>query len=131
MNQFWADFQQIRGSMYRFDTRVYLSQVEMPCESDLCLGALIGKNPGSAKPDHVTPGLSEISLDGDKCLPTISSIVLKSYQHADIDPPPRGYVQVLNLFYVCDPNLATAIQSIQGESGSTTCSTENYIYPWV
>ena len=130
MNKYWAHFVENEAVIYRLDTRVYLVPVENPGRSDKCLGAIIGKNPGSAVPGQGSSKLSEIALQGDKCLPTIRSVVLKAYEHAGIETPLRGYVQVLNLFYICDPNLTTAVQSFRKMSEPMVCSAENKKFPW-
>ena len=59
MNNFWARFEEIDGSIYRWDTRIYIKPVNDTQGSDICLGAIVGKNPGSAK-GKVNIGLQEI-----------------------------------------------------------------------
>ena len=46
---FYARFEIIENNLYRFDTRIYFNN-HSPGSDDECIGAIIGKNPGSAKP---------------------------------------------------------------------------------
>lgn len=43
MSFFWARFQQIQDHDFRFDTRVYLTDVNKISEDDICVGAVVGK----------------------------------------------------------------------------------------
>lgn len=128
---YWAKFARHRGDLFRLDTRVYLSPVARIHDSDNCLGAIVGKNPGSAKPLTHARGLQPISLDGDKCLPIAKSIVLKSYQQINCEPPPNSYIQVLNLFYLCEPKLPLAIRKLKAHKRARKCPSESQPFPWV
>ena len=44
--EYWAKFENIENNIHRFDTRVYLKQIQKPSNNDICLGAIVGKNPG-------------------------------------------------------------------------------------
>ena len=131
MSQFWAKFEDIDEDTFRFDTRIYLHNVEAPKEGDICIGAIVGKNPGSAKSSVNNSELQPINLDGDKLLPTVRNIVTKAYEQAQTPLPERGFVQVLNLFYLCNPDLEAAITSFEQSNGSKNCSSENGHFPWV
>lgn len=128
---YWAKFRKYEGDLFRFDTRVYLQPVKGIDETDHCLGAVVGKNPGSAKPLIGARGMRPISLDGDKCLPIIKSIILKSYRQINSAPPPNSYIQVLNLFYLCEPRLSEAIKKLKVHNRMRKCPSEKRTFPWV
>lgn len=132
MSYFWAKFQEVDGNVFRYDTRIYLSPIENPCNEDNCIGAVVGKNPGSAKANNPNNhSLQEIKLDGDKLLPTVRNIIDKSYIEAGKEIPDRGYIQMLNLFYLCNPNLGEAIHTIKVMQNTIFCSTEKQSFKWV
>lgn len=111
MTYFWAKFKMSGSNTFRFDTRIYLNEIEEPLKTDICIGAIVGKNPGSANPcDKTKSSLQEINLDGDKLLSSVRNIIRKSYQEAKSKLPNQGYIQVLNLFYLCNPDLEKAIE---------------------
>ena len=130
MSNFWARFEKINGRLFRYDTRIYLQPVNNIETSDICLCAVVGKNPGSAKGEP-SATLKEINLDGDKLLPTVRNIFLKAYQDADKELPERSYIQVLNLFYLCEADLNLAISQAENETTQETCQTENKLFPFV
>jgi len=112
---YWAQFENRNGAMFRFDTRIYLQPIEKPLSTDVCIGAFIGKNPGSAQPtDHNVSTLQRIQLGNDRFLPTIRNIMIKAYKAAGREIIPHSYIQVLNLFYLCDPLFSQARRRIQG-----------------
>lgn len=131
MNQYWAQFCETNTRSYRLDTRVYLQPIDKPKRTDDCVGAIIGKNPGSAQPSKACAGLTGMSLGYDQFLRAVRDIPTKAYTLAGVKLPERGYIQVLNLFYLCDPNLPTAIKSLQLDSDPIFCETENKGFPWV
>jgi hypothetical protein len=101
-----------------------------------CIGAIVAKNPGSANAaDPSCLALQRIRLDGDKLLPTVRCVVLKAYANVGKQPFPGDYIQVLNLFYLCEPNLRQAMKtldSIRHAGGDTaSCQTETGAFPWV
>lgn len=131
MPNYWAKFENINKDIFRFDTRIYLNSIDKPTDDDICIGAIVGKNPGSAKPRDVGKGILPINLDNDKLLPTVRSIVCKSYKSAGVQLPKRGYIQVLNLFYLCNPDLRQAISSISKNTNAKYCLSEKRAFPWV
>ncbi|MDH0202777.1 hypothetical protein [Comamonas aquatica] len=131
MSHFWAKFQSSGGELFRLDTRIYLNNIDAPKQSDSCIGAIVGKNPGSAKPSSSTGEIQPIQLDGDKLLPTVRNIVTKAYVTAKIAIPERGYVQVLNLFYLCNPILSQAVETISQITTPPICKSESGHFPWV
>jgi len=106
---FFAKFRQVEEFWIRHDTRIYLSDFTGTPVEGTCVGAIIGKNPGSATAKFA--GWGELQLAGDKLLPNVRNILLKAYDRAGKTPPANAYFQVLNLFYICSKNLpaATAI----------------------
>ncbi len=68
-NYYWAKFENIGNNIHRYDTRVYLIEINKPSDNDKCLGAIVGKNPGSAR-GAISNELVQIDLQGDKLLPT-------------------------------------------------------------
>lgn len=131
MGYFWAEFRKINNEMFRFNTRIYLNNILTPEENDICIGAVVGKNPGTAKPSNVVGCIQPINLDGDKLLPNVRSILLKSYARENLSIPERGYVQVLNLFYLCNANLEEAINSINKIPSPIICNSEEKLFPWL
>jgi hypothetical protein len=132
MSHYWAEFKRIDRHIFRFDTRVYLEDISIPKSGDICIGALVGKNPGSAKASKIgKQGLQPILLDGDKLLPTLRNVVKKAHEHKGKQPNPRSYIQVLNLFYLCNPVLSEAIKTINNCRNFMLCSSESKFFPWV
>ena len=82
MGNFWAIFEEIEGDVFRFDTRIYLKPIESPETNDECIGAIIGKNPGSAKASRISSELQPINLERDQFLKAVRSIVTKAYCHS-------------------------------------------------
>lgn len=128
---FWAEFEKVDGDIFRFDTRVYLNAISEIRATDHCVGAVVGKNPGSAKSSAIGKGIQPISLDGDKLLPTVRNVFVKSYGEAGIDLPERGYIQILNLFYLCDENLGQAIATFKENRHAKNCLSENKHFPLI
>jgi len=129
MGYYWANFREVNGDLFRLDTRIYLSNINNPCENDICIGAVVGKNPGSAMPksNYQSNALTGINLNGDKFLPNVRNIVLKSMREISTNQ----YIQVLNLFYLCDKNLYKAIARNQQISSKISDSSESKFFPWV
>lgn len=130
MSLFWARFKNFSGDTFRLDTRIYLHETSNPSDVDECVGAVVGKNPGSAKPSTITDDLQPISLYGDKLLPTVRNVVLKAYEQANREVPKNSYIQVFNLFYLCDPNLSDALNAFKSSSGPAFCESEEKNIPW-
>jgi hypothetical protein len=130
-NYFWAEFVKIADDTFRFDTRVYFNSISEVRESDNCVGAIVGKNPGSAKSVAIDEGIQPISLDRDKLLPTVRNIFVQSYKEAEVDLPKRGYIQILNLFYLCNKNLGQAIAGVKKNKYAKNCLSENKNFPLI
>ena len=132
MPYFWAIFKKIGTNVARYDTRIYLNSIEVPKEDDFCIGAIVGKNPGSAKAnDTNNTSLQQINLDGVKLLPTVRNILIISYEKAGRKILSGEYIQVLNLFYLCKPELGEAIDLITKHGAPTNCASEFKEFPWV
>lgn len=126
MSYFWAKFEKIDDNIFRYNTRIYLSNIENVDDNDSCIAAIIGINPGSAKAnDTCNSELQKINLDGDKLLPTVRNIFLKAYMEVGIEKPKNAYIQVLNLFYLCDENKEEAIRKINNLLEIKTDNMEN------
>lgn len=130
MSHYWARFKTLGGNRFRIDTRIYLEPTISPDIDDRVLGCIIGKNPGSATPAKRTAQLTPIVLAGDKFLPTVLSVVHKAYAAAGAPVPSGAYVQVLNLFYLCDRDLNQAKRSFATIKRAPPYPEEKQHYPW-
>lgn len=131
MSYYWAKFEKIGNNIFRYDTRIYLKTINSPGDNDICIGAIVGKNPGSAVAYSPSKnGLQKINLDGDKLLPNMRSIFLKAYQNSNIPIDDNAYIQVLNLMYICDKNLGQAIKKIVEHKTVVNCSGERRSFPF-
>ncbi|MCZ2845234.1 MAG: hypothetical protein O2U61_01850 [Candidatus Bathyarchaeota archaeon] len=132
MSVYWAKFELKNNHLYRFDTRIYLKPILYPSDKDICTGAVVGKNPGSAKPyDNNSSSIQKIQLENDQLLPNIKSILVKAYQRAKKPIPRNSYVQILNLFYICDRNLDQALKKIDSHPNPIICGTEEKNFPFL
>lgn len=132
MSHYWARFQKVNNDIFRYDTRIYLKPSNSPREDDVCIGAIIGKNPGSAVATCLDKtSLQKINLDGDNLLPNIKSIFLKAYEKSNIPIDKNVYIQVLNLMYICDKDLSQAIKKILDHKNPTICLSEGKYFPFV
>ncbi len=128
MGCYWARFERNNGNIYRYDTRIYIDSIDEILDTDECIGSIVGKNPGSALPkDDVFDKLSEIDLSNDKLLPTVRNLIRKGNPNII----GRKYIQVLNLFYLCNPDLEEAIKDYETSLNPKICSTERKKFPWV
>jgi hypothetical protein len=132
MSLYWAKYELRNNHLCRFDTRIYLKSILNPSDQDICLGAVVGKNPGSAKPyDNNSSYIQKIQLENDQLLPNVKSILVKAYQRAKKPIPSNSYVQILNLFYICDRNLDQAIKNIDAHPNLPICRTEGRNFPFI
>ncbi len=124
-----AKFTKSEYGNFRYDTRIYLAPTHNPSDNDYCIGAIVGKNPGSAKSSDIAlNGYDVIDLNGDKLLPTARNIFLKYKQNIKSNE----YIQVLNLFYLCNNNLDKAIKEYESiSSDDLICTTEKKLFPFV
>jgi len=132
LSYYWAKFEKINNDIFRFDTRVYLNLMKNPSYKDICIGAIIGKNPGSAIPSGgISNSLQKVVLDGDQLLPNIRSIFTKAYLRKNKPINNNVYIQVLNLIYICDKDLPQAIKKISAHPSQKRCDTEKKDFPFM
>ena len=120
---YFAHFRMHEGNQFRLDTRIYL-QDEKPGEEDICVAAIIGKNPGFAngkKFDCLAP----ISLDNDKLLPFVRNRFQNAYKLAGVKIPSGAFVRVWNLFYLCNKTLTAAVNAQRGIRQRLDCDSES------
>ena len=120
--KYLARFEKIDGELFRFDTRIYLNGYE-PSKNSNCVGAIVGKNPGSAIPKTFNE-LVPLELNGDKMLPTVRNCFIDGYNLAKKQIPMNSFVRVWNLFYICDPDLDLACHKASSFKNLPVCSTE-------
>jgi len=119
---YFARFEEISGRLYRFDTRIYL-QGYCATQESICVGAIIGKNPGSAQPLQLGVW-APLELAGDKMLPSVRNRFVAAYGEAGKSIPRNAFVQVWNLFYLCNPKLREACITIRMLPSHPLCSSE-------
>jgi len=128
MAYYWARFERNNGNIYRYDTRIYIDDIDKILDTDECIGSIVGKNPGSALPKNgVFDKICEIDLRNDKLLPTVRNLIKKGNPKLG----ERKYIQVLNLFYLCNPDLEEAIKDYETSLSPRICSAEQKKVPWV
>lgn len=120
---YFAHFTRRGSRQFRIDTRIYLQEVDAAQPDDLCVAAVVGKNPGSASTQSFDT-LAPLSLAQDKLLPTVRSVFRRAHQRAGIAMPPRAFVRVLNLFYLCNPDLHAAIRDFRSAGDAPVCPSE-------
>ena len=121
--EYLARFEEIDSVLFRFDTRIYLNGYD-PKNNSNCVGAIIGKNPGSAVPSKLNE-LVPLELNGDKMLPTVRNRFIDGYKLAKKEIPPNCFVRVWNLFNICDPDLDSACQKAARYNELPICNTES------
>lgn len=126
---YWARFERDDEVTFRFDTRIYLTPRGAPRGDDRPLGCIIGKNPGSAIPLMRQTGLQAIALQGDRFLPTVRAILIKAFRRCGRPLPENAYVQVLNLFYLCNRDLRAAKAALDAVD-PLRCASERRRFPW-
>jgi len=124
---YYAKFSEIGADLFRFDTRVYL-QGGNPSEESECVGAVVGMNPGSARP-RFRDQHHELDLGRDKMLPYVRNRFNHAFRLAGMVPPWGAYVQILNVFYLCNANSCDAIDRVSNLADAPTCSSEFQRFP--
>ena len=127
--EYVAKFEKIDGVLCRFDTRIYLGYYHQS-EHSICVGAIVGKNPGSASPSQLGL-LAPLELRGDKMLPTVGNRFRAAYELANKSVPLNAFVRVWNLFYVCDKDLHRAAEQASRLGSPPICSSEQDAVPLV
>lgn len=129
---YWARFITKGQDTFRLDTRIYLNEIKKISVEDVCIGAVVGKNPGSAIPiGKITGDFQTIDLKGDNLLPNVKKIFLKAYTYAKKPVKQNSYIQVLNLMYICDKDLNSAIKKIKEYEDPMHCETEGKSFPFL
>ena len=125
---YFARFEKTAGHIFRFDTRIYLGTNYSINEEGVCIGAIIGKNPGSATSAQ-NGCLSPIDLSGDKMLPSVRNRFVDAYRKAGVTPPRNAFVRVWNLFYLCNKDLNAAISQLSSLPDPPLCNSEQQDSP--
>ncbi len=120
---YYAQFHQESGSTFRLDTRIYLDEHSHSRTDGTCVAAVVGKNPGSAEP-LAKGGWGKLNLNGDKTLPSIRNRFLAAYRLRNEEPPKDAFVQVWNLFYLCNKDFDEARHAIQNFDQPCVCGSE-------
>jgi hypothetical protein len=132
LHPYWARFVPCQSRLFRFDTRVYLRGVPKCRSTDTVIGAVVAKNPGSARPsDSQSRALQPIELANDRLIPTVRSFVLKAYRMAGVAASRNAYIQVLNLFYLCEKDFGCAIRGIGSMVNPPADPAESNVFPWI
>jgi hypothetical protein len=108
------------------ETRIYLDEMpERPSiEGGACIAAVVGKNPGSARPRRLDEW-ALLDLGDDKMLPNVRNRFRSGYQLAGKAIPDGAFVRVWNLFYLCNADLDAALDSLNHiGSKAPKCSSE-------
>lgn len=127
--EYMAKFDEIDGVLFRFDTRIYLGSYN-PSSESTCVGAIVGKNPGSAMPGNLGE-LASLELHGDKMLPTVGNRFRAAYALANKAAPHNAFVRVWNLFYVCGKDLHQAASVASQLPNPLNCESEECAVPFV
>jgi hypothetical protein len=122
---YYARFERRGPNDFRFDTRIYLRNEQPDLSNGTCIGAIIGKNPGSAVP-NVYDVLAPIPLNGDKMLPSVRNRFVSAFKLAGKPIPVNAYVRVWNLFYLRDPDLNHACSVLKDLTATPRCATEKH-----
>jgi hypothetical protein len=127
---YFARFEEIDGDLYRFDTRIYLTDGS-PSEESSCIGAVIGINPGSARPKKLSEHC-ELELRKDKLLPYVRNRFVAAHRELGTVVSRGAYVQVLNLFYLCNQDLNQALNRLRELKEPPVCPSEklNFQLAW-
>ncbi len=125
---YYARFESIDGHLFRFDTRIYIDSRQHPKPDGHCVAAVVGKNPGSARP--VDGGLwTFIDLNHDNFLPSVRRRFLEAYRAIGKPVPDGAFVRVWNLFYVCDADLDQAFAKLHECRNARVCESETIEVP--
>lgn len=128
----YARFEEHGGQVFRLDTRVYLDNNQHRLEEKAeCVGAIVAKNPGSAKlADGVELGeWAPVSLGRDRMLPAVRKWFKEAYDQACEPLPENAFVQVWNLFYLCNRKLSKACSAIREIPEPPACPSESASKP--
>jgi hypothetical protein len=128
----YARFEEHGGQLFRFDTRVYLDENQHSLDEKAeCVAAIVAKNSGSAKPaDGVQPDTwAPVNLDADNMLTLVRKWFMDAYHQVYEPIPANAFVQVWNLFYLCDRKLSKACSAIREFPEPPACPSESTSKP--
>ena len=108
---YYAQFDLRSNAVFRFDTRIYLNGNPSSRADGICVAAIVGKNPGAAS-SNTTGVWESLNLTGDKMLPSVRNRFVEAYKRGGKAMPENAFIQVWNLFYLCDKKLSTAVDAI-------------------
>ncbi len=120
---YFAMFCRVGPSVFRLDTRIYLSEMPTDRDDGQCIAAVVGKNPGSARWTRLNKW-GPLVLGKDKMLPYVRNRFIEAYRLSGNKVPRGAYVRVWNLFYLCNENLNDACREFAGVEVPLTCDTE-------
>ncbi len=129
---YYALFEDRDGRRFRFDTRVYLCDCEDHKQDDgkgICLGAFVGLNPGSAEPFRESDVGTWTRICADGTLRLIRCCFLGAA--GEEAPQQHAFVQVWNLFYLCDPESKRAVPAARKLGPPRPCPREGAVNPKV
>lgn len=127
--EYVARFEEVEGVLFRFDTRIYLGSYNQNKDS-ICVGAMVGKNPGSAMPSSLGK-LGPLELRSDKMLPTVGNRFTEAFALATKQVPPNAFVRIWNLFCVCGKDLNQAAKIASQLTHPPICESEKGTVPFV
>ncbi len=108
----------------RLNTRLWFSEPS-PNHRDLCLGAVVGLNPGSAA------SLSgETSGQCDATMLRILSSIREAFRQRQRPLPKNAYIQMLNCFYVKEKSAVLA-RSLRSVTDLLTDPAEETVFPFL
>jgi len=109
---YYAQFKQINGHSFRFDTQIYLHDRPIPQKRDTenCVAAVVMMNPGSATPLSASGDWERIGAD--HTLGTVRNRFRDAYKINGEKIPVKAFVQVWNLFYLCDADSPHALTTL-------------------
>jgi hypothetical protein len=108
----------LAGPWLRYDTRIYIDPVSQASNTHSPMASIVAKNPGSAAPLSVASAgtLAPLNIGKDKLLPSVRNAFIAAIHARNrlgLGPVKGEYVQVLNLFYVCDPIISQALRLVR------------------
>jgi hypothetical protein len=111
---YYAQFKPVDNHTFRLNTRIYLSVCDKPSECDKeCIAAVVLKNPGKATWRSESQAWEPLILDGDKTLPMIHGLFWDAYAKASKPIPENAFIQVWNLFYLCNHEANAAFRALK------------------
>jgi hypothetical protein len=115
---------------FRLDTRIYLDDCDSRRQDDKeCVAAVVLKNPGKATSGSNPPDWEQLILDGDNTLPLIQGIFFDAYAKAGKPIPKNAFIQVWNLYYLCNHDASAAFASLKKIPKPPPCPSEGKCKP--